>query len=162
MEIINIENKNRMMSIMKTEKNLKLIIVLFLLLNSFSFGDYKEDLENRMKTVETNISNDNIKTSDIINAENRKYEAWNKEMNIIYKKLLSKIEETRKEYSTDYKNALIKSQKSWLQFRDNEAIFSSMQYKGSSQERLEYIAKKAELTKIRVLELVEYYDELER
>ena len=36
-----------------------------------------------MKTVETNISNDNIKTSDIINAENRKYEAWNKEMNII-------------------------------------------------------------------------------
>ncbi len=128
MEIINIENKNKMMSIMKTEKNLKLIIVLFLLLNSFSFGDYKEDLENRMKTVETNISNDNIKTSDIINAENRKYEAWNKEMNII----------------------------------DNEAIFSSMQYKGSSQERLEYIAKKAELTKIRVLELVEYYDELER
>ncbi len=128
MEIINIENKNKMMSIMKTEKNLKLIIVLFLLLNSFSFGGYKEDLENRMKTVETNISNDNIKTSDIINAENRKYEAWNKEMNII----------------------------------DNEAIFSSMQYKGSSQERLEYIAKKAELTKIRVLELVEYYDELER
>lgn len=61
MEIINIENKNRMMSIMKTEKNLKLIIVLFLLLNSFSFGGYKEDLENRMKTVETNISNDNIK-----------------------------------------------------------------------------------------------------
>ena len=37
-----------------------------------------------------------------------------------------------------------------------------MQYKGGSQERLEYIAKKAELTKIRVLELVEYYDELER
>lgn len=128
MEIINIENKNRMMSIMKTGKNLKLIIVLFLLLNSFSFGGYKEDLENRMKTVETNISNDNIKTSDMINAENRKYEAWNKEMNII----------------------------------DNEAIFSSMQYKGGSQERLEYIAKKAELTKIRVLELVEYYDELER
>ena len=128
MEIINIENKNKMMSIMKTEKNLKLIIVLFLLLNSFSFGGYKEDLENRMKTVETNISNDNIKTSDIINAENRKYEAWNKEMNII----------------------------------DNEAIFSSMQYKGSSQERLEYIAKKAELTKIRVFKLVEYYDELER
>lgn len=64
----------------------------------------------------------------MINAENRKYEAWNKEMNII----------------------------------DNEAIFSSMQYKGGSQERLEYIAKKAELTKIRVLELVEYYDELER
>ena len=29
MEIINIENKNKMMSIMKTEKNLKLIIVLF-------------------------------------------------------------------------------------------------------------------------------------
>lgn len=162
MEIINIENKNRMMSIMKTEKNLKLIIVLFLLLNSFSFGGYKEDLENRMKTVETNISNDNIKTSDMINAENRKYEAWNKEMNTIYKKLLNKIEETRKEYSTDYKNALIKSQKSWLQFRDNEAIFSSMQYKGSSQERLEYIAKKAELTKIRVFKLVEYYDELER
>lgn len=128
MEIINIENKNKMMSIMKTEKNLKLIIVLFLLLNSFSFGGYKEDLENRMKTVETNISNDNIKTSDMINVENRKYEAWNKEMNII----------------------------------DNEAIFSSMQYKGGSQERLEYIAKKAELTKIRVFELVEYYDELER
>lgn len=128
MEIINIENKNKMMSIMKTEKNLKLIIVLFLLLNSFSFGGYKEDLENRMKTVETNISNDNIKTSDIINAENRKYEAWNKEMNII----------------------------------DNEAIFSSMQYKGGSQERLEYIAKKAELTKIRVFKLVEYYDELKR
>lgn len=81
-----------------------------------------------MKTVETNISNDNIKTSDIINAENRKYEAWNKEMNII----------------------------------DNEAIFSSMQYKGGSQERLEYIAKKAELTKIRVFKLVEYYDELKR
>jgi len=162
MEIINIENKNRMMNIMKTGKNLKLIILLFLLLNSFSFGDYKEDLENRMKTVETNISNDNIKTSDMINAENRKYEAWNKEMNIIYKKLLNKIEETRKEYSTDYKNALIKSQKSWLQFRDNEAIFSSMQYKEGSQERLEYIAKKAELTKIRVLELVKYYDELER
>lgn len=128
MEIINIENKNRMMCIMKTGKNLKLIIVLFLLLNSFSFGGYKEDLENRMKTVETNISNDNIKTSDMINAENRKYEAWNKEMNII----------------------------------DNEAIFSSMQYKGGSQERLEYIAKKAELTKIRVFKLIEYYDELER
>lgn len=64
----------------------------------------------------------------MINAENRKYEAWNKEMNII----------------------------------DNEAIFSSMQYKGGSQERLKYIAKKAELTKIRVLKLVEYYDELER
>lgn len=128
MEIINIENKNKMMSIMKTEKNLKLIIVLFLLLNSFSFGGYKEDLENRMQTVETNISNDNIKTSDMINAENRKYEAWNKEMNII----------------------------------DNEAIFSSMQYKGGSQERLEYIAKKAELTKIRVFKLVEYYDELKR
>ena len=50
-----------------------------------------------MKTVETNISNDNIKTSDIINAENRKYEAGNKEMKKKYKKMKNTIDVKRKE-----------------------------------------------------------------
>ena len=49
------------------------------------------------------------------------HKEWDKELNTVYKKLISEIEGMEKEYGEQYaglKDALIKSQRSWIQYRE--------------------------------------------
>ena len=130
---------------------MKKVFLLFLLFSLMAFAGYKEDLEKRMKIVEKGINKDTESTAEAVDAQVKTYEAWDKEMNIVYKKLINKIEEIEKKYGEEYKGfkaSLIKTQKSWIEFRDNEADFSQRPFGRGS------------MTKDRALKLAEYYDEV--
>ena len=82
---------------------MKKVFLLFLLFSLMAFAGYKEDLEKRMKIVEKGINKDTESTAEAVDAQVKTYEAWDKEMNIVYKKLINKIEEIEKKYGEEYK-----------------------------------------------------------
>lgn len=142
---------------------MKKVFLLFLLFSLMAFAGYKEDLEKRMKIVEKGINKDTESTAEAVDAQVKTYEAWDKEMNIVHKKLINKIEEIEKKYGEEYKGfkaSLIKTQKSWIEFRDNEADFSQRPFGRGSMGRVIRAGTRAEMTKDRALELAEYYDEV--
>ena len=142
---------------------MKKMFLLFLVFSLVSFGGYKENLEKRMKIVEKGINKDTESTAEAVDAQVKTYEAWDKEMNIVYKKLINKIEEIEKKYGEEYKGfkaSLIKTQKSWIEFRDNEGDFSQRPFGRGSMGRVVRAGTRSEMTKDRTLELAEYYDEV--
>lgn len=55
-------------------------------------------------------------TEHMRNAQNRAYEQWDRELNIVYKELMGHL-------SAEEKDSLRKAQKAWLVFRDAETEF---------------------------------------
>lgn len=90
------------------------------------------------------------------------YELWDKELNIYYKKLMSKL--TAKE-----KELLKESQKKWLEFRDKTIEFNSLMLdRNYDQEGTMFLLARvsvadsdiSEIIKNRVLYLKNWYDKL--
>lgn len=90
------------------------------------------------------------------------YELWDKELNIYYRKLMSKL--TAKE-----KELLKESQKKWLEFRDKTIEFNSLMLdRNYDQEGTMFLLARAsvadsgisEIIKNRVLYLKNWYDKL--
>ena len=90
------------------------------------------------------------------------YEVWDKELNIYYRKLMSKL--TAKE-----KELLKESQKKWLEFRDKTIEFNSLMLdRNYDQEGTMFLLARAsvadsdisEIIKNRVLYLKNWYDKL--
>ncbi len=79
--------------------------------------------------------------------------AWDKEMNKYYNLLIKKL-------PTAQKNDLLKAQKSWLLFRDNDASFVNNSIRDGKQGTM-YIniasGEKRELVKQRAIQLRNYY-----
>lgn len=69
-----------------------------------------------------------------------------KELNIVYKKLMKILDE-------EGKILLKKSQRTWVKFRDLEADFASDVYRGGSLSTQIYINSRIETTKYRVYRL---------
>jgi uncharacterized protein YecT (DUF1311 family) len=65
----------------------------------------------------------NTTTAGMVNCTIQSAAAWDKEMNAVYSKLLSRLDEKSKE-------ALQKSQRQWLNYRDNEIAFIAAYYDG--------------------------------
>ena len=70
---------------------MKKMFLLFLVFSLVSFGGYKENLEKRMKMIEKGINKDTGSTAEAVDEQVKLYEAWDKELNIVYKKLINKI-----------------------------------------------------------------------
>lgn len=115
---------------------------------------YSEEMETFQNSAEFN-------TQGWVELEAKYLKIWDNELNSIYKKLLTKLNEKEK-------NILIESQKGWVQFHTNELAFvdevfyfrKSGQLFGS-QGRVQTVATQSSRIRQRTLELMEYYYLLE-
>ncbi|MCM3711132.1 lysozyme inhibitor LprI family protein [Sporosarcina luteola] len=82
--------------------------------------------------------------------ENDRWETWDNILNEIYGML-------KEQLSPKEMDQLREEQRNWLTYRDESALEASLQYKGGTQEHLEYVAVLANLTEERCYELVENY-----
>ena len=111
----------------------KLSIVILISLSSFlSSNAYPINCSNPQNGYEISVC---------LGQEER---AIDKELNQAYKKLIS---------YTNNKKDLVKSELAWIKFRDTEAKFQSLSYKGGTEEKREYSRWIIRLTKERILHL---------
>ena len=90
-------------------------------------------------------------TYDYINCLGDALTAWDSELNIIYKKIISKLSESEAE-------KFRAAQRKWIEYRDAEIIFIEQFYDREGKGwQVEASAREVELTKQRVLELRYYY-----
>ena len=71
------------------------------------------------------------------------YEKSDKKLNIIYKKLMNRLEK-------EDKKALRKAQRNWLKFRDTECYFEGYPYRGGTGEYTMTVSCLYELTEERI------------
>lgn len=91
-------------------------------------------------------------TADILKCTAIAYDSWDKEMNKYYNLLMKKL-------SAEQKSELLKTQKSWLSFRDNSFTFinSSIREKQGTMYLNVASGERREIVKQRALQLKEYY-----
>ena len=134
---------------------MKKIILLLTFLLSFSiFANYESDLMTRMKPIDEKseqMLNTATSTKAMTDAIAYSSNEWDKELNIIYKLLMSKL-------STQNQTALRDKQREWIKLRDKkiEDVVKSggtiAAVNGGSTFRTE--------TKNRTIELAKAYDKL--
>lgn len=80
------------------------------------------------------------------------YDSWDKEMNKYYNLLMKKL-------STEQKSELLRAQKSWLAYRDNNFTFinNSIREKQGTMYLNVASGERREIVKQRALQLKEYY-----
>lgn len=96
---------------------------------------------------------DAASTIEIEQCYAKAYEKWDKELNVIYQKLV-------KELSKADKAALQESQRKWIAFRDSEILFYRSLFtteKGGTLSGIQFAVEKSRLTRDRVLALKSYY-----
>ena len=121
---------------------------------NYTETSYEAALIERMKPLEEEFEYDldNGSTAAMMNAATVLFEAWDKELNTVYKLLLKKCSEKEKEN-------LRKVQRAWIKTKEKEAKESSKEFKGGSWEGLFYRRGELISTKKRTLELAKLYDE---
>lgn len=72
----------------------------------------------------------------------REYEKKDKELNVLYKKLIAKLDETER-------NLFIQAQQAWLKFRDSHCKYEASSYEGGSMQPMVRYYCLAELTAAR-------------
>ena len=148
------------------------IIILFLTVSSLIFsknliysdtnemtGSYTNELKLRMSKIEKNViskykdvsGND----SNFRRAAQEIYDYWDKELNIIYNKLMEKLNPKAKE-------RLIQSQKDWIEYRDDDGTFRYCieNEEGGTLGINRAISAKIRTVKERTLNLAYIYDNL--
>jgi uncharacterized protein YecT (DUF1311 family) len=98
----------------------------------------------------------NQTTRGMITCEQLGLELWDKELNKTYNELMPRLNREEKE-------ALKKSQRSWIAYRDQEIIFSSRFYTKMQGTMWGLVAtsRKREITRARAIELKEYLEVLD-
>ena len=134
---------------------MKKVILLLTFLLSFSvFANYESDLMARMKPIDEKsdqMLNAAISTKDMTDAVAYSSKKWDKELNVVYKLLMSKL-------SAENQTALRNKQREWIKLRDKkiqDAVKSGgtiAAVNGGSSFRTE--------TKNRTIELAKAYDRL--
>lgn len=117
-------------------------------------GPYEAALLERMKPIEDEYEPSSVDGSTLDMRESTAilFNAWDKELNIVYKLLLKKCSEKEKEN-------LRKVQRAWIKTKEKEATKLSEEFKGGSWEGLFYLRGELDSTKRRTLELAKLYDE---
>ena len=133
--------------------------LILLAFSTFSFGQKKADASQNPIDKQCDAcldSSENQNTAGMIRCSVNAEVAWDKEMNKYYKLLMQKLNPEEKE-------KLKTAQKSWLQYRDNEILFSNKLH--TDMEGTMWLVvnagRLAEIVKQRALELKGYYDEFE-
>ena len=154
------------------KKFFNVIIILFLTVSSLIFsknliysdtnemtGSYTNELKLRMSKIEKNVISKykDVKGNDynFRRAAQEIYDYWDKELNIIYNKLMEKLNPKAKE-------RLIQSQKDWIEYRDDDGTFRYCieNEEGGTLGINRAISAKIRTVKERTLNLAYIYDNL--
>lgn len=131
-----------------------LITMMMFVVSALSFASYTSDLTSRMdklsKSLEKYYSGT---TAEMSYATNKEYEAWDKELNKVYKLVLSKLSKKQQE-------VLRKEQREWIKKRDREAEKGAESFKGGNFWSTIYTSGQLEATKEKTIELAKRYDRL--
>ena len=135
-------------------------IAVFLLISSLAFsGQYKNSLVNRMKNIRETVFANVDEGNDYQQKEAlRKMEKeWDRELNIVYQKIM-KIADSKTKIN------LRTAQRAWIKFRDAEIkkSYYTNNPNGGSMGVLFSINTAAKLTEERTLQLAEMYDSLDK
>ena len=136
----------------------KLIFVLLLLIGiiGFSAGEnYETALLKRMEIVEMKVREDLDSgiTADMKNATFTLYEAWDMELNKIYKLVMEKLPKAEKEKLRD-------SQREWVKEKERKPKEASKEFEGGTYESLMYGQTELNMIKDKTIELARRYDNL--
>ena len=120
-----------------------------------SDGNYAKELENKMEKLEEELQSklDSGVTSEMINANSELYEAWDAELNKVYKLLMERS-------SKDKKEKLRNSQRAWIKSKEKKANEASKEADGGTLAGVLYSGTLASMTKERTIELAKMYDNL--
>ena len=120
-----------------------------------SSGTYTKELESRMEKLEKEMQSklDSGVTSEMINANSELYEAWDAELNKVYKLLMERL-------SKDKKEKLRNSQRAWIKSKEKKANEASKEADGGTLAGVLYSGTLASMTKERTIELAKMYDNL--
>ena len=145
---------------MKISKNKFLGMLVFLLISSISIsGQYKDALISRMSDFRNSVFANVDESNDFQQKEAlRKMEKeWDKELNIVYQKIMKTVNPVTK-------NKLRNAQRAWIKYRDSE-IENSYYINnpdGGSMGILFSLNTAAKLTEERAVQLAEMYDALDK
>ena len=145
---------------MKISKNKFLGMLVFLLISSISIsGQYKDALISRMSDFRNSVFANVDEGNDFQEKEAlRKMEKeWDKELNIVYQKIMKVADAVTK-------NKLRNAQRAWIKFRDSEIenSYYTNNPNGGSMGILFSLNTAAKLTEERAVQLAEMYDALDK
>ena len=145
---------------MKISKNKFLGMLVFLLISSISIsGQYKDALISRMSNFRNSVFANVDEGNDFQQKEalRKTEEEWDKELNIVYQKIMKTVNPVTK-------NKLRNAQRAWIKYRDSE-IENSYYINnpdGGSMGILFSLNTAAKLTEERAVQLAEMYDALDK
>ena len=145
---------------MKISKNKFLGMFVFLLISSISIsGQYKDALISRMSNFRNSVFANVDEGNDFEQKEalRKTEEEWDKELNIVYQKIMKTVNPVTR-------NKLRNAQRAWIKYRDSE-IENSYYINnpdGGSMGILFSLNTAAKLTEERAVQLAEMYDALDK
>ena len=145
---------------MKISKNKFLGMLLFLLISSISIsGQYKDALISRMSDLRNSVFANVDEGNDFEQKEalRKTEEEWDKELNIVYQKIMKVADAVTK-------NKLRNAQRAWIKFRDSEVekSYYTNNPNGGSMGILFSLNTATKLTEERAVQLAEMYDALDK
>ena len=145
---------------MKISKNKFLGMLVFLLISSISIsGQYKDQLVSRMSDFRNKVYENVSEGHDVQqkDALREMYEEWDKELNIVYQKIMQ-------EANSVTKKKLRNAQRAWIKFRDSEMekSYYTNNPTGGSMGVLFSLNTAAKLTEEITIQLAEMYDALDK
>ena len=145
---------------MKILKNKFLEILVFLLISSISIsGQYKNALISRMSDFRNSVFANVDEGNDFQQKEalRKTEEEWDKELNIVYQKIMKVADPVTK-------NKLRNAQRAWIKFRDSEVekSYYTNNPNAGSIGILFSLNTAAKLTEERAVQLAEMYDALDK
>ena len=135
-------------------------MLVFLLISSISIsGQYKDALISRMSDFRNSVFTNADEGNDFEQKEalRKTEEEWDKELNIVYQKIM-------KIANPVTKNKLRNAQRAWIKFRDSEVEknYYTNNANGGSMGILFSLNTAAKLTEERAVQLAEMYDALDK
>lgn len=145
---------------MKISKNKFLGMLVFLLISSISIsGQYKNALISRMSDFRNSVFANVDEGNDFEQKEalRKTEEEWDKELNIVYQKIMKVADPVTK-------NKLRNAQRAWIKFRDSEVekSYYTNNPNAGSIGILFSLNTVAKLTEERAVQLAEMYDALDK
>ena len=145
---------------MTISKNNFLGMLVFLLISSISIsGQYKDALISRMSNFRNSVFANADEGNDFEQKEalRKTEEEWDKELNIVYQKIMKVADAVTK-------NKLRNAQRAWIKFRDFEVekSYYTNNPNGGSMGILFSLNTATKLTEERAVQLAEMYDALDK
>ena len=145
---------------MTISKNNFLGMLVFLLISSISIsGQYKDALISRMSNFRNSVFANVDEGNDFQQKEalRKTEEEWDKELNIVYQKIMKVADPVTK-------NKLRNAQRAWIKFKYSEVekSYYTNNPNGGSMGVLFSLNTAAKLTEERTIQLAEIYDALDK